>query len=114
MEFSAKARYIKISPYKLRPMVDVIRGKNAEFALGWLRTNEMQKTLPIRKLIESAVANVQQKTQSDVPASDLIVKEIRVDHGPAHKYFKPSAQGRAMVQRKRLSHISVVLTKKEA
>lgn len=107
MQFVAKSRFVKYSPYKLRPLVAVIRGKNAHYALGWLATYQSQRVLPIRKVLESAVANA--KNLQDVGPHDLVVKEIRVDQGPIMRYYKAGAMGRASIQRKRFSHISVVL-----
>ena len=108
MSFKASAKYIKRSPYKLRPIVDVIRGKNAAYALGWLKTYGIDKSLPVKKLLDSAIANAQ-NLQEDITPQDLVIDEIRVDQGPAYKYFKPSAMGRSAVLRKRLSHITIVL-----
>ena len=107
MQFKAIARYVQYSPYKLRPIVDVVRGKKAQYALDWLSVYPAQKATPIRKAIESAAANA--KNLSQVALTDLKVSEIRIDGGPVRKYFKPSAMGRSSVQRKRLSHIVVVL-----
>ena len=105
-QFRAHAKYIRYSPYKLRPIADVIRNKNVVYALNWLGTYRTQRVTPIKKALESAVANARQ-SNSDVSA--LTIKEIRIDQGPIHKYFKPGAMGRAMVQRKRMSHISIIL-----
>ena len=110
VQFSAKAKYIRYSPYKLRPIADVIRNKDVVYALRWLSTYRTQRATPIKKALESAVANARQHTKSDISA--LTVKEIRIDQGPIHKYFKPGAMGRAMVQRKRMSHISIILQTK--
>ena len=114
MQFGARARYIRISPYKLRPIVDVIRGKNVAYALNWLSTHSVQKAVPITKLIESVTANA--KNLKNINAADLIIKDFRVDQGPIFKYFKPGAMGRANIQRKRFSHMSIIvepITKKE-
>jgi large subunit ribosomal protein L22 len=108
MNFTASAKYIKRSPYKLRLIVDVIRGKNAAYALNWLQVYGLKKSLPIKKLLDSAIANAKFK-QDDINPQDLIIEEIKVDQGPAYKYFKPSAMGRSAVLRKRLSHMMVVL-----
>jgi len=107
MQFVAKARYIRYSPFKLRPLADVVRGKNAQYALDWLSTAQVQRALPVQKIIASAVANA--KSLKDLDASKLLIKEIRIDQGPSHRYFKPGAMGRANIQRKRLSHLSVIL-----
>lgn len=111
MQFEAKARYVWYSPYKLRPLADVVRGKSARFALDWLTTYQTKRALPLKKLIASAIANAQ--NLQNVPAESLTVHEIRVDQGPMHRYFKPGAMGRAMIQRKRLCHIHVVLKSQE-
>lgn len=107
MQFVAKARFIRYSPYKLRPLADVIRGKNAQYALDWLSVNETRRTVSLKKVLQSAIANA--KDLEDARSTELVVKEIRVDQGPIIKYFKPGAMGRANVQRKRFSHISITL-----
>ena len=109
MQFGAKAKYIRYSPYKLRPLADVLRGKNVRYALNWLTTCPLQKVRPIKKLIESAAANA--KSLQNVDANALTIKTICVDQGPSYRYFKPGAMGRANPCKKRLSHISVVLEK---
>ncbi len=106
-QFTAHARYVWYSPYKLRLLADIVRGKDVTYALQWLTTYRTRRAEPIKKTIESAVANA--KNLSNVDASTLTVKEIRIDQGPTHRYFKPSAMGRSMPLRKRLSHISVIL-----
>lgn len=106
MQFTAKSRYIRFSPYKLRPLVDVVRGRRASYALQWLATYSVKKAVPIRKMIESAVANAK---QANVDAQALLIKDIKVDQGPIIRYFKPGAMGRANIYRKRLSHMSVIL-----
>jgi large subunit ribosomal protein L22 len=107
MQFVAKARYIRFSPYKLRPLTDVVRGKDVVYALNWLATCPVRKAVPIRKMIESAVANA--KNHSNIEPSELIIKDIRVDQGPMFRYFKPGAMGRANIYRKRLCHMSVTV-----
>ncbi len=79
MQFEAKARYVWYSPYKLRPLADVVRGKSARFALDWLTTYQTKRALPLKKLIASAIANAQ--NLQNVPAESLTVHEIRVDQG---------------------------------
>lgn len=110
MQFSAKALYVWYSPYKLRPIADVVRGKDVVYALNWLSTYRSQRVTAIKKMIESAVANA--KNKSNVEPTVLTVKEIRIDQGPIHRYYKPGAMGRARIQRKRLSHLSVILEQK--
>lgn len=108
MRFTAKARGIGYSPYKMRPLIDVIRGKGAAYAVAWCRANKTRRMVPIIKLLDSAVANARYQDEALTPAS-LVVAEIQVDQGPMVRYFKPGAQGRAMVRRRKSCHISVVL-----
>jgi len=111
MEFICKTKFIHFSPYKMRLLADVIRGKDVPYALGWLATYKTKRTTPIKKTLESAVANA--KHLANVEADSLLIKEIKVDQGPMFKYFKPGAQGRANRQTKRLSHISIILESKQ-
>lgn len=110
MQFIAKAKYVWYSPYKLRPIVDVIRGKNVIYALNWLSTYRNQRIVPIQKVIASAAANA--KHNGNIELDLLKIKEIRVDQGPIRRYFKPAAMGRAAPQRKRSCHLSVILESK--
>jgi large subunit ribosomal protein L22 len=107
MRFSAKALYIPVSPYKLRPIADVVRGKNVQQALLWLATCALKKAIPLRKVIESAAANAKQ--QNGLAVADLFIEKLYVDQGPIRRYFKPGAMGRANIQRSRKSHINVEL-----
>ena len=111
MQFTAKARYVSYSPYKLRPLADVIRGKNALYAINWLRTFRSQRSEAVKKVLDSAIANA--KHRKDVGPEALIVREICIDQGPIHRYFKPGAQGRASAQRNRLCHMKIVLESRD-
>ncbi len=105
--FKAVLRNLDYSNYKLRPIADAIRGKSAQWAVGFLSTAANQRTRPVKKLLVSAIANA--KDRKNVGIDKLVVYEIRVDQGPIVKYFKPGAQGRSMPQRKRSSHMSIIL-----
>jgi large subunit ribosomal protein L22 len=107
MQFSAKAKYIRCSPGKLRLLTSSIRGKNVDYVLNILRTLPIKKALPVTKLVASAAANA--KSLKNIEAADLVIKEIRVDRGPIFRYYKPGAMGRTAVQRRRVSHITVML-----
>ena len=107
MQFVAKAKRIPYSPYKLRPLADVVRGKGVMAALGFLVTHQTKRVSPIKKVIESAAANA--KNNKGVELQDLCVKEIRVDEGRIFRYYKPGSRGGARIQRRRFCHISVVL-----
>lgn len=108
MQFTAKARFLKFSPFKLRPLVDVVRGRNVQQALHWLSVCELKRAVPIKKLIASAVANAK-FVENDIDLSRLFIVDIRVDHGPSQRYFKPGPMGRASLQKRRSSHASVIL-----
>ncbi|MCF7899042.1 50S ribosomal protein L22 [Candidatus Babeliales bacterium] len=108
----AISKYVRVSPYKLRPFVDVVRGYSVDRALAWLQNCEIKRVRPIIKTIFSAYSNGK-NTQTDISSmQDLLIKEIRIDQGPIIKYFKPGAMGKANIQRKRLSHIQVELARK--
>lgn len=111
MQVSAKSKYVRVSPYKLRPIVDVIRGKSLAQSQAYLKTHLTKRVGPIIKVLESAYANVQNVSESKIVPEELVVKKIFVDQGPVLRYYKPAAMGRAAVQRKRLSQITVVLEK---
>ena len=113
MPFKAKSKFIRVSPYKLRPLVDVVRGYSVERALAWLKTYSSTKRVrPLEKVIFSAYSNAKQVEQN-LMMNELMIKDIRVDQGPTFRYYQPTAMGRAAVLRKRLSHVEVVLEKVE-
>jgi len=107
----AISKYIRISPYKLRPYADVIRGTSVDKAYAWLKTCGVKRAEPLLKTLASAYANAQVKNPEVDSMAKLTVKEVRIDQGPIVKYFKPAAMGRAAPQRKRMSHITVVVDK---
>ena len=109
MIFTAKSQRVAVSPYKLRPIADVVRGKNVQQAINWLTTYSVRKAVPMRKMIESAAANAKHLSNGKVDVHALMIKEIRIDQGPFYRYFKPGAQGRSNIYRKRSSHMSVIL-----
>lgn len=107
MQFVSKSRYVRFSPYKLRLYADVIRGKNVEYALNWLMTCPVQRIIPIKKMLQSAAANA--KHLKGLEASNLVIKDIRVDEGPMYRYYRPGAMGRANIYRRRFSHMRVTV-----
>lgn len=107
MQFVAKAQNVRFSPFKLRPLADVVRGKTVNHALNWLATSALKRAVPLKKVVASAAANAKHK--SDIAVDQLLIKEIRVDQGPAYRYFKPGAMGRSNIYKKRFSHIQVIL-----
>jgi len=112
MEARAQARYIRVTPMKARRVVDLIRGMDATEAQAVLRFAPQAASVPVGKVLDSAIANAAHNyDHSD--ASSLVISEAFVDEGPTLKRFRPRAQGRAYRIRKRTSHITVVVSSKE-
>jgi large subunit ribosomal protein L22 len=107
MEFNAKHRYAKISARKARPVVDLIRGKHVDDAMQILRRTNKRAAYMVDKVLRSAIANADESLEAEM--EDLWVKEIRVDEGPTRKRYRPRARGRATPERRRTSHISIIL-----
>jgi large subunit ribosomal protein L22 len=101
----ASARYVRMTPMKVRRVVDLIRGMEAREALSVLQFAPQAASEPVAKVLASAVANAEHNLQLD-PES-LIVSVAYVDEGPTLKRFRPRAQGRAYRIRKRTSHITI-------
>jgi large subunit ribosomal protein L22 len=103
----AKARFVRVSPTKARRVIDLVRGKSVSEALDILRWAPQAASLPVAKVIASAVANAQNNNGLD-PAT-LVVASVYADDGPTAKRIRPRAQGRAFRIRRRTSHITVVV-----
>ena len=108
MEVKAKAKHIRMSPRKVRLVASLVRGMSATQALDQLQFASRQAAGPIKKLINSAVANAVNNFELD--KNNLFVKEIRVDEGTTLKRWMPKARGRATPIRKRTSHIILTLS----
>lgn len=107
----ARARYIRISPSKVRIVIDAIRGKSVNEALAMLEAIPNASAEVVYKLVKSAAANAEVKGLS---RADLFVAVIYADGGPILKRMNPVSKGRAHSISKRTSHITVILdTKKE-
>ena len=107
MEAVARARYIRISPRKARLVADLIRGKSAEQATHILTFTQKGAARIIKKVLQSAIANAENK--GDIDVDTLYVKTIFVDQGPTQKRYRPRAMGRATLIQKKTSHITIVL-----
>jgi large subunit ribosomal protein L22 len=107
MEARAITKFIRLSPRKVRLVVDQIRGKGVEEALNILKFTPKRSALIVSKTLRTAVANAE-STQS-VDVDQLYVKQVKVDEAGMWKRFTPRAQGRATRIRKRLSHVTIVL-----
>jgi large subunit ribosomal protein L22 len=107
METKAVAKHIRISPRKIRLVMDEVRGKKVDEALNQLSFAPQKGARILRKVIQSAVANAAQNANVDV--DNLFVKTVYADEGPILKRWRPRALGRATRIRKRTSHLTVVL-----
>ena len=111
MEARAKLSYARISPRKVKIVIDLIRNKPVGVALGILKTTPKAASPIVEKLLKSAIANAE--TNHNMTADKLYVKEIYANPGPILKRIMPRAQGRAFRINKRTSHITVVVAEKE-
>ena len=107
-----KVRFIRQSPYKVRFVLDSIRGKKVDYALDFLQFSNKKAARFISKALRSAISNHSQKDENFDPSS-IYVKEAYVDEGPKIKRFRPSAMGRASRILKRTSHLTVVVGDKK-
>ncbi|MCZ6474528.1 MAG: 50S ribosomal protein L22 [SAR324 cluster bacterium] len=107
--YKASANNVRISPRKVRLVVDLIRGKNVQSALGIL-DNTNKKACPVVKtLLKSAIANAEQRSDGAVDVDGLQIKTAFVNAGRTQKRFRPRAMGRATPIRKRSSKITLVV-----
>jgi large subunit ribosomal protein L22 len=116
MEAKASARHVRVSPQKARRVVDLIRGKAATDAVTTLTFAPQSASDPVKKVLESAIANARFKADRESVAFDernLVVSAAFVDEGPTMKRFRPRAQGRAGRINKRTSHITVIVSQLE-
>ncbi len=107
MAYRASHRFARISPRKVRPLADLIRGKFADEALDLLRYQPHRGARLLEKVLRSALGNAEDQRANQV--DDLLVSEVRIDEGPMFKRMRPRARGMAHVILKRMSHISVSL-----
>src|SRR5947209_4985869 len=103
----AIARHVRVSPTKARRVVNLVRGMSAQQALTVLQFAPQAASVPVYKVLASAIANAENNERLDPDA--LLVAEAYVDEGPTLKRFRPRAQGRAYRIRKRTCHITIVV-----
>jgi large subunit ribosomal protein L22 len=108
METKAIARYIRMSPRKVRLVADTIRGKKVAEALATLAYTPKAAAKAVSKVLKSAAANVEHNLKAD-NSEEFRVAAIFVDGGPRLKRFRPAAMGRAARITKQTTHITVVL-----
>ena len=110
MEVKAVAKWIRMSPRKVRRVMNEIRGKNAEQALTILRFMPQAAAEVVKKVLHSAMANAEHNNNLD--KENLFVLKAFVDGGPTLKRFNPRARGRAFPILKRSSHVTVIVGNK--
>ena len=109
-EVKAFARYIRMSPRKIRLVADLVRNQNVADALEQLKYSSKNAAQPLAKLVNSAIANAVHNY--GLKKEDLFIKTLTVDGGPVYKKMEPRAQGRGFLVRKRTSHINLILEEK--
>ena len=105
----AVARYVRVSPYKVREVLDLIRGQEVERARATLRLTQRDAALVVAKVLNSAVANADHN--DGLSEDELYVSACYCDEGPTLKRWRPRARGRATRIRKRTSHITVLVSR---
>jgi large subunit ribosomal protein L22 len=107
MEVRAVAKYIRISPQKVRLIIDAVKGKPVEAGLDLLKFMPQKAATIIEKVIRSAIANADQ--YPDIDVDSLVIRNIIADQGPTLKRFRARARGRGTRILKRSTHITVIL-----
>jgi len=111
MQVTAKLKYLRIAPRKLRLVADLIRGKDVFKARAKLNFLTKRGANPFLKLLESAVANASNNFKLD--EKDLYLAKVLVDEGPKLKRWRPRARGQAFPIQKKTSHLLIVLEEKK-
>lgn len=114
MEAVAKAKYIRMSPTKMRRVINLVRGLSIQEALNVLHYTRKNAAEPIAKAVGSAFANLGNKEEGErIDMADVYIKEAYVTGGPTLKRFRPMSMGRAGRIRKRTSHVTIVVQDKK-
>lgn len=116
MNARAVAKDIRMSPRKMRLVIDEIRGKDVNEAYGILRFSKKAASEPIDECLRSAVANAVYQADQEgevLDVDELVVSEAYVDEGSTLKRWRPRAFGRATTVRKRSSHVTIVVETEE-
>jgi large subunit ribosomal protein L22 len=112
MEVRAVAKYVRISPQKVRKVIGDIKGKPVESGLQKLKFMPQKAANILEKIIRSAVANADQTADIDIDL--LVIRNITADQGPTLKRWKARARGRGTRILKRTSHITVILAEENS
>ncbi|MGI9602686.1 MAG: 50S ribosomal protein L22, partial [Acidimicrobiales bacterium] len=108
----AQVKYVRVSPYKAREVLNQIRGKSYGAATEFLTFSERAVSRTVLKCLDSAVANAE--NNDGIPAEELYVSACFADEGPTLKRWRPRARGRATRIRKRTSHITIIVSRYSA
>ncbi len=111
-EVKAIAKYVRIAPRKVRIVADLIRGKDVADALAILKFTSKRGSVLLDKVLRSAIANAE--NNFDMDTDNLYVAKCFVDQGPTLKRIHPRSRGQAFSILKHTSHITVVVSEKEA
>lgn len=111
MNARAQAKHVRESPYKVRRVLDLVRGLPVDEARVVLNFTNRKAAGSIKKVLDSAIANAEHNFALD--AEELFVQEAYADEGPTLKRWRPRARGRATKIRKRTSHITIVVADHE-
>jgi large subunit ribosomal protein L22 len=111
MEARALAKYVRMSPIKIGPVTDLIRGKDLQEALNILKFTPGKGSEIVEKVVLSAKANAE--NNFDLDPDDLYVAEVYAHQGPTMRRWRAADRGRAVIIRKRSSHVGVTLREKE-
>ncbi len=111
MNVRAQAKHVRQSPYKVRRVLDLVRGLPVDEARVVLDFTNRKAAVTIKKVLDSAIANAEHNFALD--ADELYVQQAYADEGPTLKRWRPRARGRATKIRKRTSHITIVVADHE-
>ena len=117
MEFRAEMRYLRVSPQKARLVLDLIKGRRVEEARNTLAFTKKRVAAHVGKLLQSALDNanfLSAEKNLDVEIDNLYVKSAIANEGPRMKRVRPAPMGRAYRYQRRLAHIVIKVTEKEA
>jgi large subunit ribosomal protein L22 len=110
MQSRAKSKYVRMSPRKMRRVLELVRGKRVDHALDILHFTPKVAAVPIEKTIRSAVANLGNLEEGlRLDLNEIYITDAFVDQGPALKRFRPMSMGRAGRIRKRTAHLTIVI-----
>ncbi|MCF7887314.1 MAG: 50S ribosomal protein L22 [Candidatus Omnitrophica bacterium] len=110
MVTKSEAKYIRISPTKVRPVIELVKGSKAQEAIAKLEFIKKKAARYLKKLIKTAIADAKNKGYDE---GSLFISRLVANQGPALKRYRAESFGRAAVIRKRMSHLIVELDSKQ-